>query len=152
MLTTINLATAVRRLRLLPVLACLSVSACAGLDRNDQGLLQPQTVAGPCQVKKFYILSVTAVHTAMTVGNTGQGCRFTIFNPDQQVVLTAALVTEPALHGRATAGLVTLGRQGEVSYTPQPGYVGPDQFTVTFEPHALSIAVAVTVQPTPPAS
>lgn len=127
---------------LLPLL----MAACAGLDRNDQGPLQPQTVDGPCQVKKFYILPLTAVHTDMTVGSTGQACRMTIFNPALQVVLTAALVTTQPMHGRATTSLVTLGRQAEIAYTPQPGYAGPDQFTVTLEPHDLAVSVAVTVQ------
>ena len=128
---------------LLPLL----VAACAGLDRSDQGRLQPQAVNGPCQVQKFFILPFTAVHTAMTVGNAGPACQFTVFNPDLQVVLTQALVTEPASHGRASVGLVTLGRQAEIDYVPQPGYVGPDRFTVTLEPNDLAIAIAVTVQP-----
>ena len=132
-----------RFLLLLPLL----VTACAGLDRGDQGRLQPQTVSGPCQVQKFFILPITAVHTTMTVGNAGPACRFTVFNPDLQIVLTQALVTAPASHGRASVGLITLGRQAEIAYAPQPGYAGPDHFTVTLEPHDLAIAVAVTVQP-----
>ena len=138
---------AARRLGRLAVLTPLLFSACAGLDRDDRGLLQPQSVAGPCQVKKFYILPITAVHTTMVVGNAGPACSFTIFNPDLQVVLTGSLVTEPPAHGRATADLATLGRQAAISYAPQPGYTGPDQFTVTLEPHDLAVAVAVTVQP-----
>ena len=136
-----------RRLRPLLVLLPLLGSACAGLDRGDQGRLQPQTVSGPCQVEKFFILPVTAVHTAVTVGNAGQACRFTIFNPDLQIVLTQALVTEQPSHGQAAVELITLGRQAEIDYTPHPGYTGPDRFTVTLEPHDLAIAVAVTVQP-----
>ena len=141
-----------RRIR--PLLAALPllVSGCAGLDRSDQGRLQPQAVSGPCQVDKFYILPITAVHTRMTIGNAGQACAFTIFNPDLQVVLTNALVSDPPAHGRATAELVTLGRQGQVSYTPQPGYTGTDRFTITLEPQDLAVAVAVTVQPAAPAS
>ena len=137
-------------IRYLLLLLPLAVSACAGLDRNDQGRLQPQTVAGPCQVKKFYILPITAVHTSMTIGNTGAACSITLFNPDLQVVLTNALVTEPPAHGRATAELITLGRQAGVSYTPQPGYLGPDQFSITLEPHDLAVVVAVSVQPAAP--
>ncbi len=124
----------------------------AGLSRNDQGPLQPQTVSGPCQVKKFFILGFTSVWTEMTVGNVGQACSFTIFNPDLQIVLTAALVTGQPTHGRATAALTTLGRQAAVSYIPQPGYTGPDQFSITLEPNDHGMTVAVTVQPSPPAS
>ena len=51
---------------------------------------------------------------------------------------------------RATAELTLLGRQASASYMPEPGYTGPDHFTVTIEPRDLAISVAVTVQPTSP--
>lgn len=140
-----------RRFRHVMLLAALLPASCAGLERNDQGQLQPQTVRGPCQVKKFFILGLTSVHTDMTVGNTGQACSFTIFNPDLQIVLTAALVTTPPLHGQATAEVTNGRRQATVSYTPQPGYTGPDHFSITLEPHDLGVTLAVTVQPSPPA-
>jgi hypothetical protein len=89
-------------LTLLPLLA----ASCAGLDRNDRGNLQPQTVRGPCQVKKFFLLGTTSVPTNMTVGNAGEACTFTVLNPDLQVVINAALVTGQASHGRASVGLV----------------------------------------------
>ncbi len=140
----------VRCLRALALLAPCATASCAGLDRNDQGRLQPQTVSGPCQVKKFYILGTTTVRTSLTVANSGGACSFTIFNPDLQIVLNAALVSTPASHGVATVGLTNLGRQAQISYAPQPGYTGPDQFVVTLEPNDLSMAFAVTAQPTPP--
>ena len=37
--------------------------------------------------------------------------------------------------------------QAVASYTPQPGYAGPDHFTVTLEPHDRAVSVDVTVQP-----
>ena len=135
--------------RILPLVSLLAAS-CAGLDRNDQGNLQPQTVRGPCQVKKFFLLSLTSVHTDMTVGNVGRACTFTVLNPDLQVVINAALVTGQASHGRAGVGLAYGNRQAVVSYTPQPGYIGADRFSVTLEPNALGITVDVTVQPNPP--
>lgn len=144
-------AARLKRLHRLMLLVPLLSTSCAGLARNDQGQLQPQTVSGPCQVKKFYILGLTSVRTDMTVGNTGHACSFTVFNPDLQIVLTAALVTDQPSHGRATAELITAGRQAAVSYTPQPGYTGPDHFSVTLEPNDLGITLAVTVQPSPPA-
>ena len=146
---------AVRGVRsaILPLLIPLWCASCADLARNDQGVLQPQTVSGPCQVKKFFILRQTSVRTELTVGNTGQACSFTLFNPDLQIVLNAALVTSPPAHGRATAELITAGRQAAVSYAPQPGDAGPDRFAVTFEPNDLGVTFSVTVQPTaPPAS
>ncbi len=146
-------AVRVGRSVLLPLLIPLWCASCAGLASNDQGALQPQTVSGPCQVKKFFILRLTSVHTDMTVGNAGQACSLTLFNPDLQVVLNAALVTSRPAHGRATAELITAGRQAAVSYAPQPGYTGSDSFSVTFEPNAIGITFSVTVQPNvPPAS
>jgi len=138
-----------RRRRLLRTLAItlpLATAACAGLERNDQGVLQPQTVRGPCQVKKFFLLSQTAVHTDMTVDGAGQACTFTVLNPNLQVFPTASLITEQPAHGRATAGLTNGGRSPIVSYTPQPGYSGTDRFAVTIEPNNHTILVAVTVK------
>lgn len=132
------------------LLASLLASSCAGLDRNDQGRLQPQTVSGPCQVKKFFIMAFTSVRADMTVGNAGQACGFTLFDLNEQRVLTAAFVTGQPAHGRATVGLITANRQAAVSYTPDPGYVGSDRFSITLEPNAVGVTVAVTVQPTPP--
>ena len=136
----------------LPLLASL-LPACSGdLAQTDQGNLQPQAVRGPCQVKKFFILDLRSAPTDMTVGNVGQACRFTVFNADLQIVLTNALVTEPPSHGQATASLITLGRQAEITYTPQPGYTGPDRFSVTLEPYSLGITLKVAVQAAAPAS
>ena len=146
--------TAVRRgcSAILPLLIPLWCASCAGLARTDRGVLQPQTVSGPCQVKKFFILSLTSTPTEMTVGNTGQACGLTLLNADLQIALNSALVTSPPGHGRATADLITGRRQAAVSYDPQPGYTGPDRFSITLEPNALGVTFNVTVQPSPPAS
>jgi hypothetical protein len=146
--TTVRMGRSV----LLPLLIPLWCASCAGLASNDQGPLQPQTVSGPCQVKKFFILSLTSVPTEMTIGNTGQACSLTLLNADLQIALNAALVTSQPAHGRATAVLITGRRQAAVSYTPQPGYTGPDRFSITLEPNALGMTFSVTVQPSPPAS
>ena len=140
--------TSRRRTRNLAALvAVITVAGCGDLSRIDRGNLQPQTVAGACEVKKFFIVSFQAQSTDMTVSNAGQGCTFTIFNPDLQIVTNAALITSPALHGQATAGLVDEARQASVSYRPQAGYAGPDQFSVTLEPNDRAVRVHVTVQP-----
>ncbi len=125
----------------------LALSGCAGLDRNDQGRLQPQSVRGPCDVKKFFLLSQTAVHTQMSVANSGQACEFVVLDPNLQVFPTDALITVNPEHGRAQAGFANGGRSPAISYAPQPGYVGLDRFTVTIEPDDHAIAVAVTVRP-----
>ena len=136
--------------RAIALLCPMVLASCAGLPPSQSFLIQPQGVAGPCTVKNFFILSLTAVHTEMTVGNTGQGCTFAVFNPAQQVFVSAALITEGPAHGVAQAGVAAGGLQGLATYTPQPGYAGPDRFTVTFEPNDRAVRVAVTVQQAAP--
>lgn len=143
---------AVARMGCLALLLPLWCASCAGLARNDQGVLQPQTVRGPCQVKKFFLLGLRSAPTEMTVGNTGQACTFTLLNPALQIALNAALVTNRPEHGRATATLITGRRQAEISYAPLPGYAGPDSFSITLQPNAVGVTVNVTVQPSTPAS
>ncbi len=130
----------------------LLLGGCAGLARNDQGLLQPQTVAGPCQVKKFYLLGFTAVNTQLSTASNSQACRFTLINPDVQAVVSAAVVSERPGHGVAQAGVLLAGEQVEISYMAQPGYAGLDRFTVTLEPNDHAIRFAVTVAPSAPPS
>ena len=129
------------------VLLPLAAVSCAGLERSDQGALQPQTVSGPCQVKKFFIMNYTAAQTDMTVTSGGQACSLTLIDPNLQIFNTAALVTTPAAHGRAESGLLAGGTQAGVSYSPQPGYTGPDSFTLTLEPRDRAVRFAVTVRP-----
>ena len=136
--------------RAIALLCPLLAASCAGPPAGQSFLIQPQGVTGPCAVKNFFILSFTAVHAEMTVGNTGQGCTFAVFNPAQQVFVSAALITEGPAHGIAQAGVAAGGLQGAATYTPQPGYAGPDHFTVTFEPQDRAVRVAVTVQPAAP--
>lgn len=82
----------------------------------------------------------------MSVSNTGQACQFTLINPALDRVIDAALVTVAAQRARADAQLIGGNRQVLVSYTPSPGYSGPDRFGITLEPGATGVAVDVTVQ------
>ena len=131
----------IRLLFVLPLLA-----SCAAMERNAQGPLQPQSVAGPCHVQRFFLLGLRSVPTQMTIANTGQACAFTLINPALNVVINAALLTGAPTHGQAQAGLISGARQAFVSYTPAPGYAGPDKFDITLEPGAVGITVNVTVQ------
>ena len=133
-------ARAARMLLLAPLLA-----SCAAIQANQQGPLQPQTVAGPCQVPKFFLLGLRSVPVQMTVSNAGQACSFTLVNPALNAVIDASLLTRLPAHGHAETGLVNGNRQAGVSYTPTPGYIGPDTFSVTLEPGAVGITVNVTV-------
>ena len=86
----------------------------------------------------------------MLIGNVGAPCGLTIFNPDLDLRLNAALVTGQPAHGRATAELINGNRQVAVSYLPMPGYIGHDAFSITIEPDSYSVRVNVTVQATSP--
>jgi hypothetical protein len=129
----------------LTVLLPLVCAGCIG-PGSSSGPLQPQSVSGPCEVKKFYVLRMTRVYTDMTIDSTAQACRFTLFNPDLQLVELAALITEPPIHGRAQSGVINGDRMAAISYTPTPGYVGSDRFTTTIEPGDKTVTVNVTVR------
>lgn len=140
--------TAIRTLLFAPLLlATPLLVSCVGPNAEAQGPLQPQAVSGPCEVKKFFFLSLRSVPTDMTIRNTGEACRFVLVNYATQSIVNAALITGNAAHGRATAERISGNFQAAVTYTPQPGYAGPDQFSVTLEPNAVGITVNVTVVP-----
>jgi hypothetical protein len=124
-------------------LASLALAACAG--NTSTGPLQPQAVNGACQVKPFFLVALSATPVSMRVDDAGQACSFSIINPNLQIIQSAALVTSPAAHGRADAGLVSGGASAVVSYRPAPGYSGPDRFTVTIEPADKTLDVTVNV-------
>ena len=130
---------------LLPLAFAAALEGCGVLNPNAPNVfVQPQTVSGPCTVKKFFLLSQTAVHAEMNI--TGPGtCSFVAISPDIQAFPTASLLTRQAEHGQASTGLVNGGRSAGVSYTPQPGFHGMDRFTVTIESNDYAIEVAVTV-------
>jgi hypothetical protein len=129
------------------LLAPLLAAGCAAMSNNTQGPLEPQSVAGPCQVERFFTLGQRSVPVRMSVANTGQACSFTMFNPALNLTLNAAFVTGPAARGTAAADLANGRRQVAVAYTPAPGYAGPDRFSVTWEPGGSGVTVDVTVQP-----
>ena len=123
------------------------LASCAAMENNMQGPTQPQSIAGPCTVKRFFLLGFRSVPTPMAIANTGEACTFTLINPALNLVVDAALLTGRPAHGTATATLIGGARQVAVSYVPQPGYTGPDRFDVTLEPGAVGITVTVTVDP-----
>ncbi len=129
-------------LLLLPLLA-----ACAAAENNMQGPTQPQSLSGPCTVKRFFLLGFRSVPAQMVVAGTGQACTLTLINPALNVVVDAALLTGAARHGTATVELIGGARQVAVSYLPQPGYAGPDKFDITLEPGAVGVTFDVVVQP-----
>ena len=132
--------------RSITVVAALTIlTSCAALEANTQGPMQPQTVAGPCTVKPFFLLGFRSVPAEMNINNTGQACTLTLIHPALSLPINASLLTGPAQHGQAQTGLISGARQAIVTYTPAPGYVGPDKFSVTLEPNAVGITMNVTV-------
>lgn len=125
--------------------ALLGLTSCAGVLANNQGPLQPQTVSGPCEVKKFFFLGLRSVPAEMTIRNTGEACTLTLVNQALNVPINAALLSGRPAHGQASSGLISGARQVVVSYVPQPGYAGSDKFDVTLEPNAVGVTFNVTV-------
>jgi hypothetical protein len=135
----------IRSVAAVSALALVGLSSCGPLPQYSQGPLQPQAVSGPCDVKKFYLLSLLSVPTDLTIRNTGEACTMTLVNPALNAVINAALLSGRPTHGQATSGLTPGGRQAVVTYVPQPGYTGPDKFDVTLEPNAVGITFNVMV-------
>lgn len=108
---------------------------------------QPQTVVGPCTMKSFFIVSFGTSNTQMTVDRGAKACEFTLIYSPFNRFQTAALITSLPRHGQARAALIEGGTSAAVSYTPAPGYVGPDTFTATLQPGDKAVIVSVTVKP-----
>jgi hypothetical protein len=125
------------------LVSSLGLAACSSAPGT--GPLQPQAVNGTCQVKPFFLVGLSATPVTMTVDGNGQGCSFSVINPDLQAIQSAALITVPAGHGRAEAGLAYGGATAVIRYQPAPGYAGADRFTATIEPGDKALSVGVTI-------
>ncbi len=79
---------------------------------------------------------------AMTVGNGGGWCAVSVAQAGPHPYAAGLLVARPA-HG--TAYIHTVGDDTRIDYTPDPGYAGPDAFTVSLIPDDPTLRVAVTV-------
>jgi hypothetical protein len=126
------------------LLACLGLCGCNGMAAT--GPLQPQTVQGPCQIKPFFLVGFSASPVQMTIDASGQACTFTMINPNLQAIQSDTLITRLPSHGQARAGLTNGSTSAIVSYTPAPGYTGPDAFTATIEPGDRAVAVTVDIR------
>jgi hypothetical protein len=124
---------------LLPLMS----ASCVPPGDATAGRIQPQSINGPCDVKKFFIVPFTRTFTDMTLSNPTQTCRFTMFNADLQLIQNAALLTQPPQRGQAVVELINGNRQVAISYTPGPGFAGSDQFTATVQPGNKTVTVNV---------
>lgn len=139
-------STARDALRRAAIAVPLICAACTNPGAATQGTAQPQSISGPCTVGRFFIEPYSTSNTDMVVNGVAQTCRFTLFNPDLQLVQNAALLTENPTHGRAQVDLINGDRMVAISYAPAPGYVGPDRFTATIEPGDKTVRVSVTAR------
>lgn len=124
---------------------------------------KPAEVAAPRQVLPVYAVDLTGgaklcttpdivavkpgetAEAAITIGNDGGWCAIRVAQegPKPFDFGLVARADRPA-HGRLNVHAV--GDYTRLTYTPDPGYVGPDAFLVELRPGAAKVKVAVTVQ------
>jgi hypothetical protein len=103
-----------------------------------------QGAAKSCKVPPLLMQDNRMTSTTMDVGNDGGWCAITVTRKDIGPY-DAGLLT-----GRPEHGVVyvhTVGNDTRIDYTPNHGFAGPDNFTVTLLPGGAAIKVAVTVTP-----
>lgn len=83
----------------------------------------------------------------MVVGNDGGWCAISVAlaAPDHPRAYDAGLLAVRPAHGRVY--IHEVGYATRIDYTPEPGYAGPDAFTVELLPGSATLQVSVTVQP-----
>lgn len=89
------------------------------------------------------LVDAQQTEVAMTVGNDGGWCGVKVSRPGPAPFDAGLLVARPA-HGRVQVRAV--GDWTRVDYTPDPGFVGNDSFTVRLLPGSTTLRVNATVQ------
>ena len=96
-----------------------------------------------CTVSSFSINPGRESVAAMTVGNDGGWCNVTVHQPGPTPYDAGLLTVEPS-HGKVY--IHEVGDDTRIDYTPDPGYAGPDTFSVTLLPGRPLIRTNVTVE------
>ena len=99
-----------------------------------------------CTVPQPHLLARKTTSVAMRVGNDGGWCGIRLIQPGSEAEpkpYAAGLLLTPASHG--TVYIHTVGDLTRVDYTPRPGFVGGDHFTVSLLPGRPVLTVQVTV-------
>ncbi|MDJ0388973.1 Ig-like domain-containing protein [Roseomonas sp. E05] len=89
------------------------------------------------------LVDAQQTEVAMTVGNDGGWCGVKVSRPGPAPFDAGLLVGRPE-HGRVQVHAV--GDWTRVDYTPDPGFVGTDAFTVRLLPGSTTLRVNATVQ------
>ncbi|MXP64143.1 hypothetical protein E0493_12390 [Roseomonas sp. M0104] len=89
------------------------------------------------------LVDAQQTEVAMTVGNDGGWCGVKVSRPGPAPFDAGLLAARPD-HGRVQVH--TVGDWTRVDYTPDPGFVGTDSFTVRLLPGSTTLRVNATVQ------
>lgn len=101
-----------------------------------------QGAAKQCTAPKPGLTDGKTTQVAMKVGNDGGWCAITVAQKDGTPYAAGLLRSGPA-HGKVY--IHTVGDVTRIDYTPSPGFVGTDRFTVSLLPGRPVIDAQVTV-------
>ena len=99
-----------------------------------------------CTVPQPHLIARKTTSVDMRVGNDGGWCGIRLIQPGSEAEpkpYAAGLLMAPASHG--TVYIHTVGDLTRVDYTPRPGFVGHDHFTVSLLPDRPVLTVQVIV-------
>lgn len=102
--------------------------------------------AAHCNAPKPALRPGKTTPVTVKLGNDGGWCGITVARKggtDGTEPYAAGLLLTPAAHG--TVYIHTVGAATRIDYTPAPGFVGRDSFTVSLLPDEAKVAAQVTV-------
>lgn len=135
-------------MRAAPIAVAVLVSACTQPQAPAQGPSRPVYAtdlsggARVCTVNSFSINPGRESVASMTVGNDGGWCDIKV-RQQGPMPYEAGLLTVQPNHGKVY--IHEVGDDTRIDYTPDPGYAGPDTFTVTLLPGRPLIHTTVNV-------
>lgn len=94
-----------------------------------------------CKVSRPHLKNGRQVSATMQMRNDGGWCAISVALNGKPYA--AGLLIDRAAHGAVF--IHPVGDATRIDYTPAPGYVGPDQFTVRLIPGSPELRVSVTV-------
>lgn len=137
-----------RSLCFAPIAAAVLASGCTQQQAPAQASSRPvyaTDLAGGarvCTVNSFSINPGRESVVNMTVGNDGGWCDIKVHQQGPEPYEAGLLAVQPN-HGRVY--IHEVGDDTRIDYTPDPGYAGPDTFTVTLLPGRSDLRTIVTV-------
>jgi hypothetical protein len=122
----------------------LALAACANKGTPSGPRVFASDLAGgakSCSAPAPALKDGGEAQSEMKVGNDGGWCGITVSKDGKPYA--AGLLTGMPAHGKVL--IHTVGDDTRIDYTPDRGYAGPDQFTVTLLPGETALRVSVTV-------